>query len=155
MIGKPSVSAFGDSVLLGAAPALRDRSKLHLDAVEGRQAYDVLNDIVRDAHRGTIAPNVVIHVGNNGIIAPDQLRATLQALAKCRRVVLLTDRVDRDWQDPNNATIKSVGAQFANVRVVDWSALSAGHSNWLYSDGLHLTPTGAKHYTAIVLRALH
>jgi hypothetical protein len=151
---RPGLSAFGDSVLLGAGPLLRDRTRLKFDAIEGRQAFDVLNDIARDAQHGTLARNVLIHIGNNGIISPSQLANVLQSLAKYRRVVLLTDRVARDWQDPNNQTIHSVGAHFANVQIVDWYALSGKHSDWLYSDGLHLTPTGATHYTALVLAAL-
>jgi hypothetical protein len=151
---KPGLSAFGDSVLLGAGPLLRDQTRLKFDAVEGRQAFDVLNDIARDAQHGTLAQNILIHIGNNGIISPSQLADVLQALAKYRRVVLLTDRVSRDWQDPNNQTIHSVGPRFANVRIVDWFALSGKHDDWLYSDGLHLTPSGAAHYTALIMAAL-
>ncbi|HEY2272492.1 MAG TPA: acyltransferase family protein [Jatrophihabitantaceae bacterium] len=151
---RPGLSAFGDSVLLGAGPVLRDHTRLEFDAVEGRQAFDVLNDIARDAQRGTLAQNILIHIGNNGIISPSQLADVLQSLAKYRRVVLLTDRVSRDWQDPNNQTIHSVAAHFANVQIVDWYAISARHSDWLYSDGLHLTSTGAAHYTALVMAAI-
>jgi peptidoglycan/LPS O-acetylase OafA/YrhL len=153
--GKPALSAFGDSVLLGAGPALTARTRhLDLDAVEGRQADDVLDDVTRDAHKGTLAPDVLIHVGDNGIISPDQLNSTLHALSGASRVVLMTVRVPREWQDPNNSIIRSVGKRFDNVTVVDWHG-EAGHSHkWLYPDGLHLTTTGAVAYARIVLAAL-
>jgi hypothetical protein len=142
-------------VLLGARTALRSvTSRLDVDAVEGRQPYEVLDDVLARAKDGTLEPDVVIHTGNNGIISPDQLRATLTALRDRTRVVLLTDRVSRDWQDPNNATITGVGKGFANVVVLDWHALSAGKNAWLYSDGLHLTPAGARAYARLIDSAL-
>lgn len=150
---KPALSAYGDSVLLGAAIPLReDTSHLNLDAVEGRQAYDVLDDVEADARAHLLAPDVLIHVGDNGVIDPDQLKTTLQALAG-HHVVLMTLRVPRDWQDPNNQIIRSVAAQFPYVAVVDWHGLSGGSNDWLYSDGLHLTPDGAVAYTRLVVDA--
>jgi hypothetical protein len=150
---KPALSAYGDSVLLGAAIPLRSAtSHLDLDAVEGRQAYEVLDNVAADARAHRLAPDVLIHVGDNGAIDPNQLKATLQALAG-HHVVLMTLRVSRDWQDPDNQVIRSVAAQFSYVSVVDWHALSGESSDWLYSDGLHLTPDGAVAYTRLVIDA--
>ena len=129
-------------------------SRLDMDAVVGRQPYEVLDDVMARAADDTLKPDIVIHTGNNGIISPDQLRATLTALRDRHRVVLLTDRVSRDWQDPNNATITSVGKGFGNVVVVDWYARSAGNHAWLDSDGLHLTTAGARAYARLVEAAL-
>ncbi len=148
------VSAFGDSVLLGASGALRGQVRsVTVDSVEGRQAYSTLGDVQARAAAGTLAPYVVVHTGNNGVISPDQLRATLKALGSRTRVVLLTDRVPRDWQDGNNSTIRAIGGEFRNVTVLDWNAVSAGHSEWFYRDGLHLTPTGAGYYAAAIVQA--
>jgi peptidoglycan/LPS O-acetylase OafA/YrhL len=149
------ISAFGDSVLLGAQSALRAIARrLDVDAVEGRQPYEVLDDVLARARARTLEPYVVVHTGNNGIISPDQLRATLRALHDCTRVVLVNDRVPREWQDPNNATLASVAKGFVNVRLVDWYALSSGKHGWLYSDGLHLTPAGTTAYARLIDRAL-
>ncbi len=152
---KPALSAFGDSVLVGAETDLATRtSRLHFDAVEGRQAYDVLDDVADRAAEHRLQPDVLIHIGNNGIISAAQLRDTLGELADRRRVVLFTDRVPRDWQDPNNRIIRSMSGKYRNVTVVDWHALSSGHGNWLYSDGLHLTAVGAAAYSGIAIQAL-
>jgi peptidoglycan/LPS O-acetylase OafA/YrhL len=154
-VARGPVSAFGDSVLLGASDALRRTTgRLALDAVEGRQPYQVLDDVLARAAHGTLAPRVLIHTGNNGIISAGQLRSTLAALRDRTRVVLVTDRVPREWQDLNNATIRSVGRQFRNVRVLDWYAASSGRAGWLYSDGLHLTPAGAQAYARLIGAAL-
>jgi peptidoglycan/LPS O-acetylase OafA/YrhL len=148
------MSAFGDSVLLGAEPALqRLDPKVDVDAVEGRQANLVLNDIVTRHQRNQLGPVVVIHTGNNGIINPSQLTSVLSMLAGCRRVVVLTDRVPRDWQAPNNATLTSVTGQFPNVRLIDWNSLSATHPDWFYTDGLHLRPPGAAAYAQLIMAA--
>ncbi len=153
--GRPSISAFGDSVLLGASPVLRRHARgFYLDAVEGRQAYLVLDDVLRDARQHRLEPYVVLHVGNNGIISPAQLGQTLAAMSAQRRVVVLTDRVARDWQDPNNHTVRNVAPRYRNVRVLDWFAASAGHSKWLARDGLHLTRPGAVAYVRLVVHAL-
>jgi peptidoglycan/LPS O-acetylase OafA/YrhL len=151
---KPTLSAFGDSVLLGAGPELAARTRrLDLDAVEGRQAYDVLNDVASDQHKGALAPYVLIHVGDNGIISPDQLNNVLRSLTRAKRVVLMTIRVPRDWQDPNNSTIRSVARHYDNVTVLDWHGDAGGHHKWLYSDGLHLTADGTVAYAHLVMSA--
>ena len=113
----------------------------------------MLDDVAADARAHRLALVVLIHVGDNGVIDPDQLRATLRVLTG-HHVVLMTLRVPRDWQDPNNQTIRSVATQFPYVSVVDWCRLSGGSSDWLYADGLHLTPDGAVAYTRLVIDAL-
>ncbi len=150
-----SVSAFGDSVMLGARSALALRLTLHrFDAVEGRQAHDVLADIDALHGTGALARVVVIHIGNNGIISPNQLTHTLHSLRDRRRVVLVNDRVSRDWQDPNNSTLREVSRRFANTTLVDWFSVSSGQSSWFYDDGLHLDPVGAAVYARVVTDAV-
>jgi peptidoglycan/LPS O-acetylase OafA/YrhL len=150
----PAMSAFGDSVLLGAASALAQAiPKLTLDAVEGRQASVVLSDVVSAHGRNGLAPVVLIATGNNGVISPSQLDSTLSLLRDRSRVVLLTDRVPRDWQDPNNQTLRSVSARYSNVVLVDWQRVSAGHDSWFYADGYHVNQTGAAAYASVVLAA--
>ena len=148
------MSAFGDSVLQGAKAALNKVDPgVAVDAVEGRQANLVLDDVVTAHQRGQLAGVVVIHMGNNGIVNPAQLDSVLHLLGDRHRVVLLTDRVRRDWQQPNNATISSVAGRYANVRLVDWYTISAAHPDWFYTDGLHLKPAGAAAYAQLILSA--
>jgi peptidoglycan/LPS O-acetylase OafA/YrhL len=152
---KTGLSAFGDSVLLGASPAITGsipQSQVH--AVEGRQPYVTLAE-VRDEQAGRrLAPNVVIHTGNNGIIRPSDLASTLAVLGDRQRVVLLTDRVPMDWQGPNNATIKRVAKDYRNVVVLDWYGLSNGNQGWFYADGLHLREPGAARYASLIAGSL-
>jgi hypothetical protein len=152
----PALSAFGDSVLLGARSELAARTRhLDLDAVVGRQAFDVLDDVAADARANTLRDDVLIHTGDNGIISPAQLESTLDALRDRSRVLLFTVHVARDWQDPNNATIRSVAKHFGNVVVVDWHKIAGAHHGWLSRDGLHLTDAGASAYARLVISELH
>jgi hypothetical protein len=148
------ISAFGDSVLLGARSALQaSGAQVSVDAVEGIQAYQVL-DAVNDARTGgRLGPVVLIHTGNNGVIDPGQLAGTLDRL-RDRRVVLFNDRVPRDWEGPNNHTISHVGGRYANVALIDWHSISGSHGgDWLYGDGIHLTPDGATAYAQLAISA--
>jgi lysophospholipase L1-like esterase len=146
-----TVSAFGDSVMLGAAPALYSAvPHTTVYAVEGRQARAVFADVAARRKARTLGAVVVIHAGDNGIISADDLRATLRSLADRRRVIVLTDKVPRDWQGPNNQTLSRVVPGFRNAVLIDWYARSAHHSDWFYNDGLHLRPPGARAYAAMI-----
>jgi peptidoglycan/LPS O-acetylase OafA/YrhL len=151
----PTVSAFGDSVMLGAAGQLRAAiTHISVSAVEGRQARDVFADIASHKAAGTLGRCVVIHTGDNGIIAPDDLSGALASLRDRSRVVILTDRVPRDWQAPNNDTLHATVARFPNAVLVDWYAIANPHRDWFYKDGLHLRPPGIHAYADAVAAAL-
>lgn len=152
---QPTVSAFGDSVMLGATPTLRAViAHIAVSAVEGRQARDVFADIAQHQAAGTLGSCVVIHTGDNGIIPPDDLSRALASLRDRTRVVLLTDRVPRDWEAPNNETLHSVVAHFPNAVLVDWYGIADPHRDWFFHDGLHLRPAGARAYADAVAAAI-
>ena len=150
-----AAAAFGDSVLLGAAPALARRFPgISVDAVVGVQARPLLAEVRRRAagRDPALTGTVIVHTGDNGVIAPDDLRDTLAALRSAGRVLVLTVRVDRPWQDPNDATIRAAVRRDAHATLLDWAHLSQGHPAWFY-DGLHLTPTGATAYAELMAAA--
>jgi peptidoglycan/LPS O-acetylase OafA/YrhL len=152
--GLPAISAFGDSVMLGARASLEQRFPGGtMDAVEGRQPGPILVDIEHDAAAGQLNPLVVIGVGDNGLIDPAQLRYALGCLRRVQRVILINNRVGRPWEGPNNQTIAQVASRFGNVTLLDWHRLSAGHPSWFYDDGIHLTPDGALNYTRLIAGA--
>jgi len=120
-----------------------------MDAVEGRQADPILQDIDADAAHDRLNMLVIIDVGDNGLIDAGTLRRTLGRLHG-KRVIVVNNRVDRPWQDPNNHTITSIVGQFGNVRLLDWHRASATHPDWFYDDGIHLTPPGATAYARLI-----
>lgn len=153
----PKISAYGDSVLLGARHELADTfAGGRIDAIESRQPDPVLADVRADASQGRLKPLVVIHVGNNGLINPDDLRRTLESLSPIRLVLVLNDHLDAtdaQWQKPNNATIAKIVPQFLNARVINWDRLAGQHRDWLYPDDLHLRPAGAVAYAKVLASA--
>ncbi|HEY1971612.1 MAG TPA: acyltransferase family protein [Pseudonocardia sp.] len=149
------VSAFGDSVMRNAAPALAAAiPHLSVSAIEGRQAREVFADITRQRAAGTLGPTVVIQTGNNGIIAPDDLSATLASLSDRKRVIVVTDHVPRDWEGPNNDILHATVGHFRNVILVDWHNLADHHQDWFW-DGIHMRPSGARAYAAAIAAGLN
>jgi peptidoglycan/LPS O-acetylase OafA/YrhL len=150
----PKLSAFGDSVLLGARHALAAVFPGgRVDAVVGRQPDPVLADVRAAARAGSLNPLVVLHLGNNGRILPADLRQTLADLAGARLVIVLNDHLEpahRQWQRPNNEMFDSVLPDYPNAVLVDWNRLAAEHPSWLYRDQLHLDPAGATAYAHLL-----
>jgi peptidoglycan/LPS O-acetylase OafA/YrhL len=150
----PTISAYGDSVMLGARASLDQRFPGGmLDAVEGRQPGPILQDVEQDQAAGKLNKLVLIGVGDNGLINATDLRNALVCLHRVRHVVIVNNRVGRPWEAPNNHTIARVVRHFRNVILLDWYAASAGHPSWFYDDGIHLTPAGARNYTRLIARA--
>ncbi len=151
---RPRVTAFGDSVLLGASPALEDTFNLDLNARVGEQADDQLAAISRAAQWGDLRERVLLHVGSNGVITEEQLRGMLAQLADVERVALVNVRVPRRWMAPNNALFERVAPDHPNVVLVDFAGAAAGHRDWFVDDGVHLTGKGAREYTELIAAAL-
>lgn len=149
------LSAFGDSVLLGASKAVRAVvGSMSLDAVVGRQAWDTLADVTAAHQAKKLAAVVLIHTGNNGVISPQQLASTLAGLKDRRRVVLVNDHVDRAWQGPNNKAISAVNGKYPNVVILDWNAAASKNPGWFGPDGIHVNGAGAKAYASLVAAAI-
>ena len=58
------------------------------------------------------------------------------------------------WDDSNNAILAAVDRQFTNVVLVNWQKKASRHPGWLYSDGIHLTPSGRTAYARLVAKKL-
>lgn len=147
--------AIGDSVLLGARSAVRNQLPgITVNADVGRQ-FNVLSWLIPVLQKsGDLRPNVVLHLGTNGPPTESDLRRALDALAGSRRVVLVTTREPRSWQDLTNDRIRGAAQGRPNVVVADWFAVSAGHPEFFVEDGVHLTVAGADAYATTIAAAL-
>jgi hypothetical protein len=147
----PKISAYGDSVMLGARSSLDHRFPGGtLDAIEGRQPGPILLDVEHDAAAGRLNALVIIGVGDNGLISASALQQALTVLRHVHRVIVINNRVNRPWEAPNNHTIATVVPHFRNVRLLDWHRASARHSAWFFDDGIHLTDDGALAYARMI-----
>ena len=146
--------ALGDSVMLGAAGELANRGYT-VDAKESRQFSDgraIIEQLRADGRLGDV---VVVHLGTNGNINPDDLTAMMDALSGVPQVLLLTIDVDREWTAGNNDLIFSAASTYPNASVLYWADLADScPGDCFQSDGYHLRPDGQKYYAELIDGAL-
>ena len=149
----PSIIAIGDSVMLGARWVMKKNGIAIVDARKSRQAT-AGPALLRK--RGSKLPvNVVVHLGSNGTFTRDACEAMITAAGPTRRVFFLTLAVPRSWEAKNNAVIRGcVAAHSGRAFIIDWHAMAAKHPKWVYSDGIHLRPAGAKGYARMIEQAV-
>jgi len=135
---------FGDSVVLSARDSLRSIiGKVSIDAAVSRQPKVIADRIRARRDEQRLSPNVVIHMGTNGIVQESDLKPILEQLRDRNRVVVVNVQVPRVWMKPTNKMISSLVKQYPNVRLADWNSVSKGKKKYFAPDGVHLTKTGA------------
>ena len=145
------VYALGDSVMLGAADALRDVGVDTVDATVSRQFYSAPDIISGISGYDTL----ILHLGTNGPPTAGQFDDAMKAAAGAgfSRVIVLTiqlpDLSRYAYEAPTNQLIRDGSAQWG-AALLDWNAASDANPNWLYSDGFHLTPAGRLGYAEMV-----
>jgi peptidoglycan/LPS O-acetylase OafA/YrhL len=154
-----TTTLIGDSVMITAAATLRARlgDAAWIDAKQNRQ-FSAGVSILRDLReRGGLGQVVVLALGNNGPVTAAQVDAVMTELAGGARVLLVTVRVSRSWQDGVNETLRAAAARNPTVTIVDWWGASAGHPDWFQPDGTHF-PTdsgpGARAYANLIADAV-
>lgn len=142
---------FGDSVVLGARESLKAvMGEISIDAAVSRQPEEIAERIRARRDERRLGPDVVIHMGTNGIVQEEDLRPILEELRDRNRVVVVNVRVPRVWMKPTNEMIGSLVGQYPNVRLADWNAVSKGKKGYFAPDGVHLTKTGAEVFGNLV-----
>ena len=142
---------FGDSVVLGARESLKSvMGEISIDAAVSRQPEEIAERIRTRRDERRLGPDVVIHMGTNGIVQEEDLKPILEELRDRNRVVVVNVRVPRVWMKPTNEMISSLVGQYPNVRLADWNAVSKGKKGYFAPDGVHLTKTGAEVFGNLV-----
>jgi hypothetical protein len=145
--------AIGDSVMLDAAAGLASHG-ITVDAAVSRQWDAGVAILSGLAASGRLPSEVVVGLSTNGPISDamfDQMMAVLHGVG---RVVFVTVKVPRFWQDANNSVLRAGVARWPNARLADWYALSWDQAGWFADDGYHLTPAGAAAYAQLVVATL-
>jgi peptidoglycan/LPS O-acetylase OafA/YrhL len=142
---------FGDSVVLGARESLKAvMGEISIDAAVSRQPEEIAERIRARRDERRLGPDVVIHMGTNGIVQEEDLKPILEELRDRNRVVVVNVRVPRVWMKPTNEMIGSLVGQYPNVRLADWNSVSKGKKGYFAPDGVHLTKTGAEVFGNLV-----
>ncbi len=99
----------------------------------------------------------VMFFGSNYNESPTSFRSTLESLLdqlSPRPVLLLTVTEFRQSRKEVNDIIRDVGAQNANVQILDWARITAAEPGLLNADGLHLSTAGKSRITTEIALAL-
>jgi hypothetical protein len=145
--------AVGDSVMLDAAAELESHG-ISVDAAVSRQWYEGIEILGAMAASGRLPGVVVVGLSTNGPISDALFDQMMGVLRGVRRVVFVTVRVPRFWQDENNSVLRAGVARWPNARLADWYAISRDQPGWFAGDGFHLSPAGAAAYTQVVVDTL-
>lgn len=143
----------GDSVMLGAREELHARGFGIVDAVKSRQFSSAAGRVRYWKGAGKLPKNVVIHLGNNGIVLRSDCAHAVQAAGR-RRVFLVTLKVPRQWRIVDNRRLRRCARRFGNAYLVDWYRHSHDHPGWFARDGYHLTGSGAAAYAGLISRRI-
>ena len=146
---------FGDSVVLSARDSLRSIiGKVSIDAAVSRQPRVIADRIRARRDEQRLGPNVVIHMGTNGIVQESDLKPILEQLRDRNRVVVVNVQVPRVWMKPTNKMISTLVKQYPNARLADWNAVSKGKKKYFAPDGVHLTKTGGDVFADLLKETL-
>jgi len=142
---RAKVSAIGDSVFDDARDALAARiTELVLDAQLGRQATGSLAAARALRDSGGLGDEVILQVGNNGVVTKSQFDQFMEVFSSVRRVVVVNVRVPRPWEEPNNEVLAEGVKRTPNAVLVDWNKLGSSYPDVFESDSVHLTRAGTQ-----------
>jgi hypothetical protein len=144
----PGRFGVGDSIMLSASDELAVYGT-GVDAEVGRQFSEGLPVIRRLARRDRLPRTVIVHLGTNGYVQPEDCDR-LVALAPRRRIFLVTVRVPREWQDPNNDVLNACAIRYDRVFVLRWFRVSGDHPEWFSTDGYHLNTDGQRAFADLI-----
>lgn len=149
----PPVLAVGDSVMAGAVDALVQTlgpATTIVDAKENRQFSDGVDVIEGYRDRGELKDDVVVQLGTNGNINPDDFNRMMDILKGVKKVLLVNAKVPKPWEEQVNDTIADGVKRYKNAVLVDWHAVGGEHPDWFYNDEVHLRPDGAIGYAQLI-----
>jgi hypothetical protein len=140
----PAPLAVGDSVMLGAIGPIR-RVGFEVDAAGCRLWSQGVELLSERARRGSLPDLVVIGLGTNWTVTGDDIRAALRAIGPERVLGLVTPRELGGEPSSDQVVIRQAAERWPDrVEVIDWAAASDGRDAWVYDDGVHLRPAGAR-----------
>jgi hypothetical protein len=141
------VSAYGDSVLLGAKEELLadfGPGQATVDAIEDRSLLGAIS--LFQSAGPALGDVVVLDLGYNDASDPavfrERIDGAMSALAGVQHVIWLNQH---DWGPGRagmNAELAAAATRYPTLEVVDWNAEVGAHPDYVYADSIHLTPAG-------------
>jgi hypothetical protein len=158
-IGTRPVYVIGDSVMLGAQPAVVAALApipVNVDAVESRSLLGSVS--LLQQHRAEMGDVVVVALGTNDGTDPvefaHRLDLAMGALQGVPHVLWVNQRQFAPGRDAMNAQLVAATARYPNLRVLDWNATVDTNPADVGPDGIHLTDAGKAAMAALVAGAV-
>ena len=152
-----TVTAFGDSVMLGAAPQLKAAidtlmggDVTAVDAAESRQFSAGVDEIAAIKAQGILGQDVIVQLGTNGTVDPGDFDRMMTMLSDRKRVVIVNAKVPKPWEGQVNDELAAGVKRYKNAVLLDWHGYAGQHPEFFYDDGIHLRPEGAAAYAQFV-----
>jgi hypothetical protein len=148
------ITAVGDSVMLASAPVLqRVLPGISIDAVVSRQFYTGVQIVASLASQGLLRPIVVVGLGTNGTVTPDEINQLLAAIGPARRLVLVNTYEARPWEAEVNNVLAATARGRRGVVLANWYTAIQNNTS-LLADGIHPGPQGTAIYASVLLAAI-
>lgn len=145
----------GDSVTLGATPALQALlPQAVIDGAVSRQFTQGAEIFSNHQPTGSKPPVAIFALGSNGLIRSESQVQSLVDTMGGGPVYFITNRTPYPLQDANNEILNRYAQNHPNVGIIDWWALTEGHSEYVVDDGTHTTPQGAAAFAELIKQAL-
>ena len=144
----------GDSTMLLALYQLAGEG-YDAEAQGCRQFPAALAMLSERKSQGTLPHMVVIALGANGSVTPNDVGVALGLLC-CKRLLVLVTPRELGGGSGSDAVVEREQARRhpGRILLLDWVDYSQGHPEWFQPDGLHLTTAGATAFTRLLARAL-
>lgn len=132
------ITAIGDSVMLASSQGLSEVFPgIQTDASVSRSIMVAPELIGNALSAGSLQQWVLIGLGTNSAITPDQLDQIRNMIGPDRVLVLVNAHGDRTWIPPTNQVLADYAAAHPdNVVLVDWDATANANAQVLGSDGI-------------------
>lgn len=133
------ITAIGDSAMLASSQGLSEVFPgIQTDASVSRSIMVAPELIGNALSAGSLRQWVLIGLGTNSAITPDQLDQIRNMIGPDRVLVLVNAHGDRTWIPPTNQVLADYAAAHPdNVVLVDWDATANANAQVLGSDGIH------------------
>ncbi|ANC31071.1 acyltransferase family protein [Isoptericola dokdonensis] len=153
------ISAFGDSVLSGAAPALFEKFPgIAIDGEPIRKWVDAPAIVRAAERRGELRDVVVLQFGTNGGFAwdgaVDAFEEVLDVVGPDRDVVVFAVVGVSDWVPGTNRTLDEIAARHDNVHVAPWDDVVRDRPGLLHADRTHPDVDGTSAYARLLRKTL-
>ncbi len=151
---KISLTGFGDSILLSAAPSIQEIfPNSYIDAEVGRQLFESIEDFEKLKKEQTFGDVILVVLGANGSFSAKDMD-NLMNVADGKPVFFVNTTVNRKWQKSVNTELAKTAKRFDNAHLIDWKTYSQHHDDWFEEDDIHMNHTGAGYFAEYVAQLI-